>query len=95
MQAGRKTPSRAGITSRCGLRRSAEPLAQAGICPHEEELRRQWESAAAPVLADSGLVVPETVQPIYGGRVGRHPEPLAKLLEDLQLVHSIDPSAKW
>lgn len=72
-----------------------EPLAQAGICPHEEELRRQWESAAAPVLADSGLVVPETVQPIFGGRVGRHPEPLAKLLEDLQLVHSIDPSAKW
>ena len=72
-----------------------EPLAQAGICPQEEELRRQWESAVAPVLAEAGLELPETVQPIFGGRVGRHVEALAKLLDDLQLVHSIDPSAKW
>ena len=72
-----------------------EPLAQAGICPHEQELRRQWESAVAPVLSDSGLELPETVQPVYGGRVGRHPEALTKLLDDLQLVHKFDPSAKW
>lgn len=72
-----------------------EPLAQSNICPHEEELRRHWESAAAPVLKQAGLRLPESVQPVYGGRVGRHPEALPKLLSDLQLVHSIDPSAKW
>jgi len=72
-----------------------EPLAQAGICPREEELHRQWESAVAPVLADAGLEQPETAEPIYGGRFGRHPEALATLLDDLQLVHNIDPSAKW
>lgn len=72
-----------------------EPLTQAGICPREEELQRQWESAAAPVLADAGLELPETVRPVYGGREGRHGDALPKLLEDLQLVYSIDASAKW
>ena len=72
-----------------------ETLAQAGICPKEEELKRQWESAVAPVLAEAHLNLSETVQPVYGGRVGRHPAALAKLLKDLQLVHAIDPTAKW
>ncbi len=71
-----------------------EPLAQAGICPHEEELRQAWESAVAPVLKESGLTVPDA-EPVCGGRVGRHPAELKTLLDDLQLVHSIDPSAKW
>ena len=58
-------------------------------------VRRQWESAVAPVLSDAGLELRETVQPVYGGGVGRHPEALTKLLDDLQLVHKVDPSAKW
>lgn len=72
-----------------------EPLAQAGICAREEELRRQWESAVAPVLAEAGLALPENVQPVYGGRVGRHQDSLKELLEGMQLVFNIDPSAKW
>ena len=72
-----------------------EPLAQAGICPHEEELRRAWESAVAPVLKDAVLLQPETAEPAYGGRFGKHPEALKKLLQDMQLVYQIDPTAKW
>jgi len=72
-----------------------ERLAQAGICPHEEELRRQWESAVAPVLQNAGLSLPEAVQAIHGGRVGRQPSALKELLEGMQLVFNIDPSAKW
>lgn len=72
-----------------------EPLAQSGICPREEELLRQWESAVAPVLTQAGLELPETVQPVHGGRSGRHPASLAKLLDDLQLVKNIDASAEW
>lgn len=72
-----------------------EPLVQAGIGPAELELCRQWESAVAPVLADAGLDVPDAAQPVYGGRVGQHPDALGKLLADLQLVYNIDPSAKW
>ena len=72
-----------------------EPLAQARICPREEDLRQQWESAVAPVLADAGLDLPETVQPVHGGRTGQHPEALGSLLDDLQLVHRLDPVASW
>lgn len=72
-----------------------EPLAQAGICPHEEELQRQWESAVAPVLKEAGLILPETVQGFYGGRVGRHHEALARLLDDMQQVYASDPGARW
>lgn len=72
-----------------------ETLAQAGICPKEDELKRQWESAVAPVLGEARLGLPEAVQPIHGGRVGKHPPALAELLKDLQLVHSSDPGAKW
>ena len=72
-----------------------ETLAQAGISPREEELKRQWESAVAPVLTDAGLNVPDGAEAIYGGRVGRHPEVLKELLDKMQLVYSIDPTAKW
>ena len=72
-----------------------QPLLQAGICPTENELKSQWESAVAPVLADAGLTIPASCKPVYGGRVGKHPAELAQLLEGLQLVYKIDPSAKW
>jgi ring-1,2-phenylacetyl-CoA epoxidase subunit PaaC len=58
-----------------------ETLALNGVIPTEEELQPQWESAVAPVLADAGLSVPGRIQPIYGGRVGRHPDELVGLLE--------------
>jgi ring-1,2-phenylacetyl-CoA epoxidase subunit PaaC len=56
------------------------PLVQAGICPHEDELRQQWESAVAPVLAGARLEAPDTAQPVYGGRVGQHHQMLGDLL---------------
>ena len=72
-----------------------EPLAQRLICLREEELCRQWESAVAPVLSDAGLLQPETAEPVYGGRFGKHPKALTELLDDMQLVYRIDPAAKW
>lgn len=72
-----------------------EPLAAASISPREQELKMQWESAVAPVLMDARLKVPDNAKPAYGGRVGKHPKELAKLLEGMQLVYNIDPAAKW
>jgi ring-1,2-phenylacetyl-CoA epoxidase subunit PaaC len=72
-----------------------ETLAQLGICPRERELKAQWESAVAPALAAAGLTVPDHETPRLGGRVGRHPTALAELLEQMQSVFQIDPSAKW
>jgi ring-1,2-phenylacetyl-CoA epoxidase subunit PaaC len=72
-----------------------EPLVQAGVCPRENELRRRWESAVAPVLVDAHLSIPEAPQPVFGGRSGKHPAALTDLLNNMQLVFSIDPQAKW
>lgn len=72
-----------------------ETLAQIGICPRERELRTQWESAVSPTLEAAGLKLPENPVPAHGGRVGRHPAALAELLEQMQSVFNIDPTAKW
>lgn len=72
-----------------------QPLTQAGICPSEDELKSQWESAVAPVLADAGLKIPDSCTPVYGGRVGKHPPELTQLIDGLQLVYNIDPTANW
>lgn len=72
-----------------------DALDRADICPPESQLQNQWESAIAPVLNDAGLAIPEDAEPIYGGRLGRQPAELAELLEQMQLVYNIDPTAKW
>jgi len=70
-------------------------LERAGICPSERQLEREWASAIAPVLSESGLHVHENVTPVYGARLGRHGQDLKALLDDLQKVHRLDPAAKW
>ena len=72
-----------------------ETLAQAGICPHESNLRLHFESAAAPALREAGLTVPQNAEPVYGGRNGTHPEALTSLLDGMRLVYNTDPQAKW
>ena len=72
-----------------------QALAQLGICPREEELQKEWGSAVAPVLQAARLHVPENAVPVYGGRVGRHPAALRELVEQMQSVFQLDPTAKW
>lgn len=72
-----------------------EPLAQAGICPREEDLQKEWGSAVAPVLKSANLKTPDNAVPVYGGRVGKHPAVLRALLEQMQSVFQLDPTAKW
>lgn len=67
-----------------------EVLAQAGISPKEEQLGHEWESAVAPVLAEAGLEVDPGLRPVYGGRVGRHPQSLSKILDLLRRQPSVD-----
>ncbi len=55
-------------------------LGRARISRSEGQLRREWESAVAPVLARANLQVNEAIQPIHGGRFGQHPKALAELL---------------
>lgn len=70
-------------------------LAQAEICPREEDLQKEWASAIVPVLQAAGLVLPGHAAPEYGGRVGRHSAALRELLDQMQSVFQLDPTAKW
>jgi ring-1,2-phenylacetyl-CoA epoxidase subunit PaaC len=72
-----------------------QALAQLGICPREEELQKEWGSAVAPVLQAAMLRVPENAVPVTGGRVGRHPAALRELVQQMQSVFQLDPTAKW
>lgn len=70
-------------------------LAAAGICPREDDLQKEWGSAAVPVLQAARLKIPAHSVPAYGGRVGRHPAALRELVEQMQSVFQLDPTAKW
>lgn len=74
---------------------AGEALRQFEICPAESKLCAQWQSAVAPAFGEAGLEVPQNIEPVYGGRRGRHPRELSEMLDGMQLVYSIDPTAKW
>ncbi len=70
-------------------------LDQAGIFLREDELRKRWVAAVDKVLGESSLKINAKASPVYGGRSGKHPDDLATLLDGMQLVYKLDPSAKW
>ncbi len=70
-------------------------IAERGIGPKESDLCGQWRMEVDQVMAGSGMRVPSEVDPAYGGRVGRHPDELAVLLEAMQKVVRLDPTASW
>ncbi len=70
-------------------------LDQAGVCPQENDLQQRWVAEVDKILSEATLKVSVQSSPVYGGRVGEHPDDLATLLENMQLVYNLDPSAKW
>ncbi len=72
-----------------------QTLASAGICPTEEALCDRWLGEVEPIIERSGLSRPKHAKPAYGGRAGNHPPELALLLDDMQRVYRLDPTAQW
>jgi ring-1,2-phenylacetyl-CoA epoxidase subunit PaaC len=70
-------------------------LAEAGICPREAELCKAWESQTAAILDRCGLKAPRGAKPVYGGRQGKHLPEMREVLDALQKVYRLDPSAQW
>ncbi|MFQ5424639.1 MAG: 1,2-phenylacetyl-CoA epoxidase subunit PaaC [Phycisphaerae bacterium] len=70
-------------------------IAAEQIGPSEVSLLEQWRTAIQPTLNEAGLPVPKTAEPLYGGRIGRHPAELARLLQDMHKVFRLDPAAVW
>lgn len=70
-------------------------LAALRIQPTEAELLEQWCRAVEPVIREAGLRVPANCKPLLGGRTGKHPAALNELVDEMQKVSRIDPSASW
>ncbi len=72
-------------------------IISAGIFRGEEVLRAAWIEKIAGVLSETKLTMPnpEKIEPVNGGRTGKHSEYLQPLLDEMGEVFRIDPTAEW
>lgn len=63
----------------------------------EQALNVRWMKKVEEVIAQTSLQLPDwkTLQPVYGGRAGKHSEYLQPLLDEMSEVFKIDPTAEW
>ena len=69
-------------------------LAEAGLAPEAATVLEAWRARVEPMLAESGLTLPEGEPPVGVGR-DRHTEHLVYLLGELQSVARLAPEAVW
>ena len=81
-----------------------DALVKAGVFPGNDVFRGQWLNRVVPVLTSAGLTLPVSrqngsytmsIHPDNGGRKKLHTEHLKQLVDDLQQVYRIAPTAKW
>lgn len=74
-----------------------DEIITAGLYAGEAVARDTWLENIRQVLAQTALVMPDIgeVQPVFGGRLGRHSTWLPALLEEMSEVMRLDPEAKW
>lgn len=67
------------------------------IFPGEQALLDQWRTKVSETLASTKLRAPDwkNIEPVTGGRAGKHSEHLQPLLDEMGEVFKIDPSAEW
>jgi ring-1,2-phenylacetyl-CoA epoxidase subunit PaaC len=63
----------------------------------EQALQDRWIKKVEEIIAQTSLQLPDwkTIQPVYGGRAGKHSEFLQPLLDEMSEVFKIDPTAEW
>jgi ring-1,2-phenylacetyl-CoA epoxidase subunit PaaC len=68
-----------------------------GIFGGEQALKEKWMKKVEEIISQTNLTLPDwkLVQPILGGRIGKHTEHLQPLLDEMSEVFRIDPSAEW
>ncbi len=69
----------------------------AGIFEGEKKLKGLWIAKVEETISQTSLHLPDwkIVQPITGGRTGKHTEHLQPLLDEMSEVFRIDPGAEW
>ena len=68
-----------------------------GIFEGEQNLKEKWLTQIQKVLSQTNLQCPDIkiIQPVLGGRIGKHSEHLTPLLDEMSEVFRIDPTAEW
>lgn len=68
-----------------------------GIFEGENALQEKWMKQVELVLSQTQLSQPDwkLLDPVYGGRMGKHSEHLQPLLDEMSEVFRIDPTAEW
>jgi ring-1,2-phenylacetyl-CoA epoxidase subunit PaaC len=72
-------------------------LINSGIFAGEKALQEQWKIQVEKILQHTQLHLPDwqLIQPVIGGRIGKHSEHLQPLLDEMSEVFRIDPTAEW
>lgn len=72
-------------------------IIEAAIFEGENELKKRWLTRIEEILSKTSLILPDwkIINPIDGGRIGKHSEHLQPLLEEMGEVFRIDPGAEW
>lgn len=72
-------------------------LIEAGIFEGEKKLKELWIAKVEETIHQTSLHLPDwkIIQPITGGRIGKHTEHLQPLLDEMSEVFRIDPGAEW
>ncbi len=68
-----------------------------GIFEGEQKIKEKWLAQIQKILAQTSMYLPDIkiIQPIVGGRMGKHSEHLQPLLDEMSEVFNIDPTAEW
>ena len=72
-------------------------LVEGSVFGGEKILQERWRKKVEEIMQQTNLQLPDwnLVQPVTGGRVGKHSEHLQPLLDEMSEVFKIDPSAEW
>jgi ring-1,2-phenylacetyl-CoA epoxidase subunit PaaC len=68
-----------------------------GIFEGEQALKIKWLAKIEEIISGTSLQLPDfkILQPVMGGRIGKHSEHLQPLLDEMSEVFRIDPGAEW
>jgi ring-1,2-phenylacetyl-CoA epoxidase subunit PaaC len=72
-------------------------LIRLGIFAGEEELKKRWEVKLEETLSKTELKLPDLkiLNPVDGGRIGKHSPHLQPLLDEMSEVFRMEPGAEW
>lgn len=74
-----------------------QELMEVNMFAGEAALQEAWYNKVSTILTGMGYSIPaiDSVEPVYGGRFGKHTAHLQPLLEEMSEVFRIDPAADW